>query len=57
MTGRGNEKPIFADKGLKIRRLSLVGRTTQYAKLVIEDRFGCRMNAIYFGLVRTVLLP
>lgn len=47
--GRGNEKPIFADKGLKIRRLSLVGRTTQYAKLVIEDRFGCRMNAIYFG--------
>lgn len=47
--GRGNEKPIFADKGLKIRRLSLVGRTTQYAKLVIEDRFGCQMNAIYFG--------
>ncbi len=47
--GRGNEKPIFADKGLKIRKLSLVGRTTQYAKLVVEDRFGCRMDAIYFG--------
>lgn len=47
--GKGNEKPIFADRSLKVRRLSLVGRTTQYVKLEVEDRFGCQMDAIYFG--------
>lgn len=47
--GKGNEKPVFADRGVQIIRLSLVGKSTQYIKLVLKDRFGCQMDAMYFG--------
>lgn len=47
--GKGNDKPVFAERNLHIRRLSFVGKSTRYVKLQVEDRFHRRMDAMYFG--------
>lgn len=47
--GKGNEKPVFADKDLMILRLNVFGKTTKVVKMVLKDRFGTCMDAVYFG--------
>ncbi len=47
--GRANEKPVFAEKALKINRISVVGKTRPMMKFRLEDAYGCRMDAMYFG--------
>lgn len=46
--GKGNEKPIFADKNLKIKKLQILGKTGNVLKLTIENSTNYRMTAIMF---------
>lgn len=47
--GQGNEKPLFAQKGLRIRKSYIIGRNKNVVKLILETEGGFSMNAIYFG--------
>ena len=47
--GRGNEKPLFAEKDIYIRSLRRVGQNHNAVKMVVEDKNGCQMEAVYFG--------
>ena len=46
--GKGNEKPIFADKNLKIKKLQILGKDGNVLKLTIENSTNYRMTAIMF---------
>ena len=46
--GKGNEKPIFADKNLKIKKLQILGKAGNVLKLTIENSTNYRMTAIMF---------
>lgn len=46
--GKGNEKPVFAQKDLNILSLKILGKNQNVAKMVVEDRDGFSMEAIYF---------
>ena len=47
--GNGNEKPVFAQKGVTIRRAFYIGKQKQYLKFVLETEEGCRIDGLYFG--------
>lgn len=46
--GKGNEKPVFAQKGLKVRSARVMGRNANLLKLELESETGARMEGIYF---------
>lgn len=46
--GKGNEKPVFAQKNLKIRSAKVLGRNANLLKLELESENGARMEGIYF---------
>lgn len=47
--GKGNEKPLFAEKDLKIKSALIVGKNASGIRLRVENRYGREMDAIYFG--------
>lgn len=47
--GKGNEKPLFAEKNLKIQKLQILGKTGNVIKLTIENTNHYRMPAVIFG--------
>ncbi len=47
--GRGNEKPLFAEKDIYIRNLRIIGQNHNAVKMMVEDKNGCQMEAVYFG--------
>ena len=47
--GNGNEKPLFAQKGLKIRRASVIGKNKNVLKLILADAFGATVSAVMFS--------
>lgn len=47
--GKGNEKPVFAQKGLKIVRSRVLGKNRNVVKLQLADEAGYIMEAVYFG--------
>lgn len=47
--GKGNEKPMFAEKNIRVLNLKLLGQKGNAVKLLVEDAGGCRMEALYFG--------
>lgn len=46
--GKGNEKPVFADKNLKIRYANLMGKDKNVFKTVLEDGNGYTVDAVSF---------
>ena len=53
--GKGNPKPLFAEKNLKVRNPKILGRNQNVLKCVLEDPQGYRMDAVYFGDVEKCL--
>lgn len=53
--GKGNGKPLFAEKNLKVIQPRIIGKNQNVLKFQVEDRNGCRMDAVYFGDVDTCL--
>lgn len=47
--GKGNTKPIFAQKGLHVLSSRILGKNRNVAKLQLSDCAGCVMEAVYFG--------
>lgn len=50
--GKGNEKPLFAEKGLKLLSAKILGKNANVMKLRIMNKSGCVMDAMYFGEVQ-----
>lgn len=46
--GKGNEKPLFAQKDLNVRSLKILGKEQNVAKLELEDSTGVIQQAVYF---------
>lgn len=53
--GKGNTKPQFADKDLKLRRASVVGKNRNVLRLQLETQYGELISAVYFGDVEGFL--
>lgn len=47
--GQGNEKPLFAEKGLHIRSARVIGRNKNVVRMTLEEKGGFAMEAICFG--------
>lgn len=47
--GNGNEKPLFAIKDAKAKRIRRIGRENQFVKVTIVMNNGLYMDATYFG--------
>lgn len=47
--GKGNEKPVFADRNLKIRSLKILGKEGRVIRMSLESPRGKIMDAVYFG--------
>lgn len=47
--GQSNEKPLFAEKALRIRSSRVIGRNKNVVKLILEEENGFAMEALYFG--------
>ena len=47
--GKGNTKPLFAQKGLHVLSSRVLGKNRNVAKLQLSDSTGCVIEAVYFG--------
>ena len=47
--GKGNSKPLFAQKNLRAVGIRVFGRNRNVAKMLIIDGNGIKMDAVYFG--------
>lgn len=50
--GKGNEKPLFAEKELKIKSAFIIGKNQSGLRLRVENQYGRELEAIYFGDVK-----
>lgn len=46
--GKGNEKPLFADKELCISRIALIGKNKNVLKMCLTDKQGYTVEAVLF---------
>lgn len=53
--GKNNTKPQFADKDLKLKRASILGRNRNVLRLQLETQYGETVYAVYFGDVEEFL--
>lgn len=47
--GAGNEKPVFAERKLKVRRMTAIGKARKMFRFLVEDAYGTQLDALYFG--------
>lgn len=47
--GKGNEKPVFADKELTILSVRILGKNRNVCRMQVKSRGGRVMDAVYFG--------
>lgn len=47
--GKGNTKPLFAQKGLRVLNLRILGKNQNVAKMKLIDTSGASVDAVYFG--------
>lgn len=47
--GKDNQKPVFADKNLRIKRMSMIGKNKNVLKMVLLTENQMQATAIYFG--------
>ena len=55
--GKGNEKPVFADRNLVIDRLKIYGATGRVVQLTLHSLSGAKVQAVYFGDPDNLRLP
>ena len=53
--GKGNAKPLFAEKNLRVIQPRIIGKNHNVLKFQAEDVNGNRMDAVYFGDVEACL--
>lgn len=47
--GKGNEKPLFAEKNLNLLSARVLGKNRNVLKLLVSNTSGTVMEALYFG--------
>lgn len=47
--GKANNKPVFAEKNIKLLKMRILGKTGNVLRLDVENESKCRMTAIIFG--------
>ena len=47
--GKGNSKPLFAQKNLRAVGIRVLGRNRNVSKMLLIDENGIKMDAVYFG--------
>ena len=47
--GKGNAKPVFAQKNLRVLKIGIYGKTQNTAKLQLMDESGTVMDGVYWG--------
>lgn len=47
--GKANTKPLFAQKGLRVLNLRILGKNQNVAKMKLMDTSGASVDAVYFG--------
>lgn len=47
--GKGNPRPLFAQKNIQVSRFSVFGKNKNVAKMILTDETGSRQEGIYFG--------
>ena len=53
--GKGNTKPLFAEKDLKVLNPRIIGKNQNVLKFQVQDVNGNQMEAVYFGDVNACL--
>ncbi|MDD3403701.1 MAG: single-stranded-DNA-specific exonuclease RecJ [Hespellia sp.] len=53
--GKGNRKPLFAEKNLKVLQPRIIGKNANVLKMKVENERGFKMDAVYFGEVQECL--
>ena len=53
--GKGNQKPLFAEKNLRVISPRIFGKNRNVLKCRLEDEQGNQMDAVYFGDVEACL--
>ena len=53
--GKGNPRPLFVEKNLRVISPRIVGKNQNVLKFQVEDARGLRMDAVYFGDVRACM--
>ncbi len=54
--GKGNEKPVFADRNLTIERLRICGKEGRVFQMQLRNSAGISVDAVYFGDAEDILL-
>lgn len=54
--GKGNEKPIFAEKNLIVNKANILGKNANVLKLNVTNQYGRTLDCMYFGDVNSFLL-
>lgn len=47
--GKGNPKPVFAERQVEVRAARILGKNRKVLKLKVEDTHGTAIDAIFFG--------
>lgn len=47
--GKGNEKPVFAQSGLRVMQARVLGKNRNVVKVHLADEAGFPMDGVYFG--------
>ena len=47
--GTGNEKPLFAERNLKVKKAMVLGKNANVLKLFVENEYGRQFETMYFG--------
>lgn len=55
--GKGNDKPVFADRNLVLERLKIYGPTGRVVQLTLHSSSGAKVQAVYFGDPDNLRLP
>lgn len=53
--GKGNTKPLFAERNVRAKSPRIIGKNQNVLKCVLEDERGNQMEAVYFGDVKACL--
>lgn len=53
--GKGNQKPLFAEKNLRVLSPRIIGKNRNVLKCCLEDVNGNQMEGVYFGDVDSCL--
>lgn len=47
--GKGNPKPVFAERGVEIKSARVLGKNQNVLKMQVRDTHGSAIDAVYFG--------